>query len=205
MNKERYVLSGIVVSGLIVSMGVSLYVFNNPREATRSSASETSPLTTTQTLDVAGDLVFEDAAGFQFRYPSAVKVTDNTPENTEFYSVLNLKKGPEEMKIEIKDSGFASVDAWKEQNGANDILVGAISLSGISAKQYETVTSFRTIAVDQGVLYFFESPLTDYWKKVQDVVISTFSFQRQSSTVPASVKSNSSGGGVIYEEEEVIQ
>ncbi len=205
MTKEKYILSGIVVAGLVVSMGVSMYVFNNPREATRSSASETNPLVTSQTLEVSGDLVFEDAAGFQFRYPSAIKVTDTTPENTEYYTVLSLQKGSEEMSIEIKDSGFASIDAWKAQNGGNDILVGAVTLSGISAKQFESVSSLRTVAVDQGVLYVFESPLSEYWQKVQDVVISTFAFQRQTTSLSQPSKANSSGGAVIYEEETIIR
>lgn len=151
--------------------------------------------------NLAAESTYEDTAGFSFKYPSSIKVTDVTPSGDTYYSVLNLSANEGQMKITVQDSTYKSVDEWlTKNNGAK--LVGAASLGDVPAKQYETNTSLYSVALDQGVLYVLESPKSDaYWAKTHEIVVDSFTFV---DSAPSKATSGEAGSA-IYESEEVVE
>ena len=107
----------------------------------------------------------------------------------------------------MKDVSFSSLEDWfsKDKDAPKGItLVGAVTLGGISAKQYVYGSRLITAAVDKKILFTIDS-LRDpnLWDKVHDRIISSFAFVNPE----ASPASGSSGAGdnAIYEAEEVVE
>jgi len=140
------------------------------------------------------DLTYQDESGFSFGYPKGVKITDVTPDDDQYYSQLEITKGDNKITISVKDAkeGFSSGQAT---------LVGAVSLAGMSAKQYASGGQLITAAFDKGVLYLIEGPKdAGFWEDVQNLIASSFSVGP-----PQAATADSSGDNAIYEEEEVIE
>lgn len=149
---------------------------------------------------VAGDLLYEDESGFSFKYPKSVKVSDVTPDESVYYTVLTLSKDGEQIEITVKDVTSKTVEVWLKTTEAPKgvTLYGATTLGGVSAKQYSGSTKLYTIAIDQGVLYLIEGPKdAGFWEDAQNVIVSTFAFAGQS---PSGASDNT-----IYEAEEVVE
>ena len=144
---------------------------------------------------VTPDLTYTDEAGFSFKYPKIISVKDLTPDNQVYYSLLSLTDGKKELKITIKDIESETVPP----TGAE--VTGAVTLAGLSAKQYKTNSSQLTIATDQGILYQIESPLgNSLWENVHEIIVSTFTLNKSQDT-----KQPTSGSNTVYEEEEIVE
>lgn len=144
--------------------------------------------------ETAADLTYQDESGFSFGYPKGVKITDVTPDDDQYYSQLEITKGDNKITISVKD-------AKETFSPGQATLVGAVSLGGMSAKQYAFGGQLLTTAYDKGVLYLIEGPKDgDFWEDVQNLIASSFGIG-----TPQTSASNSSGDNTIYEEEEVIE
>lgn len=150
-------------------------------------------------------LTYKDEAGFEFTYPENLTIKDVSEDET-VYSSLEISSSQHEgkMAIKIADTLFTSVDSWlksKEATGAGSTR--EITLAGMPGKQIQFSNPRRlvTIAIDEGIMYFLESPLdeAEYWNKIHNEIVSSFTLSDQTSAPP--------GGGeeIIYEEEEVIE
>ncbi|MBI4999382.1 hypothetical protein HZB97_01270 [Candidatus Gottesmanbacteria bacterium] len=71
-----------------------------------------------------------------------------------------------------------------------------------SQTQFINPRRLVTIAIDEGIMYFLESPLdeAEYWNKIHNEIVSSFTLNRAPAPAP-----QSGGEEVIYEEEEVIE
>lgn len=157
-------------------------------------------------------ITYKDEAGFEFTYPEDLTIKDVSGD-LPVYSSLEISSAQHEgkMAIRITDTSFASLDAWlksKEATGAGSTR--EITLAGMPGKQIQFTNPRRlvTIAIDEGIMYFLESPLAssaeasakaEYWNKIHNEIVSSFTLSDQTSAPP--------GGGeeIIYEEEEVIE
>lgn len=159
-----------------------------------------------QKEEVTADLTYVDDSGFSFGYPKGINVSDVTPDDEIYYSVLALAKSGSQITITAKDTTTKTVDEWvKNGIGTNPSLYGATTLGGVSAKQYTSGSKLYTVAIDQGVLYLIEGPASpsqggpkdgSFWESTQNLVASTFTFGGTSTGGPSNT---------IYEEEEVVQ
>ncbi len=149
------------------------------------------------------DLTYEDEAGFSFKYPKGVSVTDTTPNDDTYYSQVTLTKDGEDMVIKVMDTTAKTLDAWV--GASDDIpssarLTGAVSLAKLSASQYEDATFIYTIALDKSVVYFIRSLKgIEFWEPTHQIVVESFMFDGQSTPQSAA----NSTTDVIYEEEVV--
>lgn len=127
---------------------------------------------------VEGDLIYEDAAGFSFKYPKAIEVKDITPDDEVYYTLLSLTKDKEKLTVTAKDIKEASSDSFIKNTPEYKLaqVAGATSLGGLAAKQYTLAGKLITVVVDKGVLYLIEGPAGSYWEDVQSLLISTFAF-----------------------------
>ena len=196
MSKKTFVI--IAVLAILAVGGVTGYFVLGSRSKGTTEEGQTSK------EEVKADTLFEDSAGFSFKHPKDVKVTDVTPDEDDYYTELNLARGSEMIVLTAKDTSAKTVDDWLKTDsiysGAN--LVGATTLGGISAKQYAKGEKLITAAVDQGVLYLIEGPKDgSFWEEVQGALVSSFTFAGGASA------SSGSGGAsdIIYEEEKVIE
>jgi len=214
MTTQKKILSIIVIAGLVIGLGVSAFIIYAPSNQTSEASSlyakylDQMDKQPSQTINEARqENTYTDSSGFSFRYFSDISVSDITPSDPVYYTALLLKKGVSSMKVDIKDTGYTTVDSWYAREGSGRKLVGAVSLGGISAQQYTDAENLYTVAIDQGVLYSMQSPRdAEYWDDVHDLFVESFAFSNGESTSnsvkPTSVPNSS---GVIYLDEEVIE
>lgn len=207
MSKTTIAVIGLV-SVLLIAGGAGGYLFINSRNQSESETDTASdnPLNNLVTQIKNEEKTYQDESGFSFKYTSDFSVKDDTPEDGDYYTFLTISKGSEKGTISIADTKHKTVQKWVDSG--TDIpsdakLNGAVSLGGISASQYTAAEKLYTAAVDQGVLYVIQTPKTDLWEKLQEKVISSFSFGL------AKTKTNQSASGsnsdIIYEAEEVVE
>ncbi len=192
---KSLILVGIII---VVLIGLaSGYLLLGQR---LGSSGPTLPSISNLKEQLRGDLTYTDESGFSFSYPKSVKVSDTTPDDDAYYTVLTLSKDGSQMTITAKDTKAKTSDEWIKSDshyqGAS--LAGATNLGGISAKQYSLGGKLITAGVDAAVVYLIEGPKDGgFWEDTQGVVASSFAF--------AGTKTSSSGDNAIYEEEEVVQ
>lgn len=168
---------------------------------TQTGSGEAKPLATQ---------LYEDEAGFSFQYPQGLGVIEKEVNDSSTYSSLELssKVYPnEKIVIKITDTNFASVEKWLAKNPVTGELetTSVTSFSGISGQvfKYQNPPKNLVLAVDSGILYYFEFPVSnDLWKQAFDNITQSFKL-----TEPSTAGNNSSGGvssSVIDEGEEVL-
>jgi len=189
MNKRAVILIGVFVL-LLAAVGGYLIVCSRNKSAVTKET-------------VAGDLEYHDASGFSFKYPKSLKVEDITPSDSAYYSQLSLTKSGSKLTVTVKDESAKSVDELMKSNDnyKNAVLSGAITLAGISAKQYTLDGKLVTIALKDGILYLLEGDKDGgFWEDTQGVVASSFNFGQKDSGETTSSDSNTT-----YEPEEVVE
>ncbi len=195
---RKKIIIGIIILLVLAAGGAGGYlIFSLKNKGTSSDLSSIIPQLT-QTEEVTAGATYNDESGFSFGYPKGITVSDVTPEGEEYYSVLALAKGGSQITITVKDTTAKTVDAWVKEELSDTSLSGAVTLAGVSAKQYTSGKKLYTAAIDQGVLYLIEGPKDDgYWEKTQGLIASTFSFGKSSGS--------GTSGETIYEDEEVVE
>lgn len=146
---------------------------------------------------------YKDAAGFSFSYPKNLTVTDKTPDDPDYYSLLSLENAKDKIEIHMLDTKYKTTQEWIENDNSapkGAILSGAVSFGGVSAQQFTAPERILTLGIDQGVLFLVNGPKDGYWERAQDLILTSFSFAK-----PAQAASGSSSENTIYEEEEVVE
>ncbi|MDO8503398.1 MAG: hypothetical protein Q7S60_01780 [bacterium] len=203
MSKRTLIATGIIA---VIIVGGLVWALLTKNQGPRSLLGPTG--TTTKTKGAAEkEETYTDTSGFSFKHPESIVVADKTPNGDAYYTLLSLTseaKKDGSLTITIMDTNFKTLDDWLAKDStapSGATLAGAISLGGISAKQYTKSGKLWTIAIDKGILYLIEGPKDgDYWDKVQDLAASSFTTAK-----PEASKSAPSDSGAIYEEEEVIE
>jgi len=203
MSKKTLIILAILAF-LTVGGVTGYFVLSGRTNSGDGSERGLSSLLKTSKEEVVADTLYEDSAGFSFKHPKEVKVTDVTPDEDEYYTQLNLSRGSEKIVISAKDTSSKTVEDWLKNDslysGAG--LTGATSLDGIPAKQYTKGDKLITVAVDQSVVYLIEGPKdSGFLEEVQGVVVSTFKFAGGTSAASGT----SGGSDIIYEEEEIVE
>ena len=202
MSKKKIIIILSSFAVLIVIAAGILYFFG-----WKNRNSGESPITSLDQLTgggkIAGDLVYEDEAGFSFSYPKEVRVSDQTPEDDSYYTLLTLSKGEEKITISAQDTKETKTEDYIKKSKDYQIasLYGAVTLGGMSAKQYSLSDKLLTVVVDKGVVYLIEGPKDGgFWEETQSIVIDSFTFAGSESASGGSAASD-----VVYEEEEVVE
>lgn len=199
MSKRVLVVLALLVLGIVVVLaGVRILA---RKESTTPQPSLAAPSSSAE--EVKAEEFFEDEAGFSFGHPTGLEVRDVTPEDGVHYTLLELLAGGEKMTVSAKDTKYKSLDEWIQMSGESPVgatLIGAVSLDGVAARQYEYGGKLLTLAVDKNVFYQIES-LKDagFWEEVHGLFVDTFAFATPEPSTGAS------GGNVIYEPETVIE
>jgi len=201
MSKNTWIA---VAVAFVLSVGVTFAIIKFKAPAAKSVGS---PLTSLPTPAVsapaAADKLYQDEAGFSFKYPSDLTVTDDTPNDDVYYSRLKLKKSDGSMmELSIKDVSFDSVDSWSRQELKSASPAGSLDFGKIQAKQFRANGRLITAAVADKILSQLQSPDTDYWQNLHRQIAASF----VEGVVPAeSAAGQSSAADTIYEPEEVVE
>lgn len=202
MSKSKIIAIAFI---LIILAGIATGVFFVYKSGKQLPLSPFVQKSASQETGINGGNVYKDESGFSFKYLEGLNIEDVTPEDDSYYSVLSLKKGGKELKISMQDTNYKTLEKWLEKEitspeGAS--VVGAVSLGGLSAKQYSDGEKLWTVAIDQGVLYSIVGPKdAGYWEKLHDLIVSSLSLLKPEQAGSGS----SSGGSTVYEEEEVVE
>lgn len=207
MSKQWLVYGGVGLLIGVASIVLGTFVLSARRSA---SVSITSPVTQ---LPVPGTRnqperveTYSDESGFSFQYPSSLTVTDETPRDDSYYSMVSLKDPVgAKMTVKVRDESAASTPKTVGQPTS-------VRLGTLDAKQYQGNGKLTTVATDQGVLYTIESILDGGdWEKAHRGIVSTFAFTNPLTESRKTSKS-SSGSSVspsvddtVYETEEVVE
>lgn len=191
------------VAGIVVITVVGVILFS-------SKTSIKSPLIppTTSESKIEGTKNYADESGFSFDYPENLTIKDATPDD--YYSLLELNgSGGGKLTITVKDTDVQTIDEWFDKDGdapKTATVAGATSLGNLSAKQYSFSRGadklLLTIAIDQGIVYLVESPVSAFWEEAQTIIVSSFKIGE---IPPSSGSAGSGGSGAIYEEEEIVE
>lgn len=186
MSKKILTISAIVA--IIVGGGLTSYFFLSSRTSQSPSLENVfSPQEDTG----QETSVYNDSAGFSFKYPKSATITDVTP--NDYYSLLNVAKGNEKLTITVKDGKAADI----AYPGAQ--IMGDVSLDAVSAKQYKKDGKLITAGIDNGIVYVIEGPADGgFWENAQETIVSSFTLAESGQSA------QSSGQGDIVEEEEVV-
>lgn len=205
---KKWVL--ILVSLLLIAVtsgiGIVLALKKSKQDSgVQKSKSLINPDTETTSNQELEDLLYEDESGFSFTYSGDLEVSKQDFDENTVYSDLFLTKSNEKIHLLVKDTSYSKIEDWLSKDPLapkNTQVSGAITLSGVPAKQYSTASKLYTIAIDQGVLYFIESPKGDsFWEQAQDKIVDSFKFESESSTTTT----GSGSSDTVYEEEEVVE
>ncbi|MBI4058081.1 hypothetical protein HY405_02080 [Candidatus Microgenomates bacterium] len=211
LSKTTWLIIGAVAI-LVVAGATVAFLYFSQGQSLLSSAKrplQTIPPLTVETptteLETQAQATYKDTAGFTFKYPTNIIVTDATPEDDDsYYTLLNLANNGEKMTVAMTDTEYKTVDDWLSKDSQapkSPTLIGAISLDGVAARQYTTGARLITVAVDKNVLYVFESPKDgSSWDKTHDLLTSTFKFEKAQSASGGGSSSNT-----VYEAEEVVE
>ena len=197
MSKNNIILLVVIVV-LVSGLGVGTYLVLKPKQITnpRASSNDTGFLNTAKKSQVQ-NLIYEDTAGFSFDYPSDFVVTDKSLEDDSYYSYLDIKNEKGSIFLIVSDTKYKTLDDWKKAN-TTATIVGATTLGGVKANQYNLAGNLVTVAIEEGILYELRSVSQD--AKIDaghTTILDSFKF--------ANANNTAAGDGTIYEEEEVIE
>jgi len=201
MSKKKIKIILLITLGIVLGGGgVYFWKFRDINQVATSLVQEVA--NQNESEEVGETLTYSDASGFSFLYPKSVEVVDETPDDSDYYTLLKLTKGDENLTISAMDVDQKTVTSFLENSEKykKAELYGAISLGSMKAEQYSLGNELITITIDQGVLYLVEGPKDGgYWEETQAIVDESFAFGSTAKT------SGSASDGVIYEGEEVVE
>jgi hypothetical protein len=195
---KLYVVIIILGLALLAIGGILFFGYNKKSQIaentnTINSLSESSPVP-----GINLDSNYKDDSGLTFKYPGDATVTDITPNDNSYYTLLDIKRGEKSIRITIKDGDF--------KVPADASLVGAASLGKFSAKQYSYKSGgdevLATVAVNQGIVYLVEGPKDNgSGEDLQNAIVGSVNFGTQD----AATNSGSGSSETVDEGEEVIE
>jgi hypothetical protein len=200
MSKNKLLIAGGIILTLVLAFATGIYFFS--RKSTSSPNSQPQPFAGLLNQDdkeeeINASETYIDSAGFSFKYPENIKISDDTPVDDSYYTLLTLNYQNKKLTISAMDSTDTKIVA---PTGSD--LIGASKLSTISANQYEDSSNLYTIALDKGVLYTIKSPKDSYWDSLHNTIVSSFVFEGQ---VANSGSGSAAASDTIYEAEEIVE
>lgn len=199
MNKKTLLLFSLVilfaVTGFLVLNPIG---GKNPlSKSPVGQLSETKEIKPSETLKD-----YSDPSGFTLSYPDNLSLVKNDIADETTYADIQLtsKEVSGSLNLKISDSKFTTLEDWLKlsKGSAKEVKLGSL-------KGMEVTTSDRLLlgALDKGVFFNIEMPLVekDFWMKVYDKVLTSFSFASPESAGATSA----STADVTFEGEEVVE
>lgn len=188
------ILAVAIVLGVLTAGGIYFLVRNQQTSLPADSLNDLDSIDEVRT-DLPSTEVYNDEAGFSFRYFSDAEVADIIPNDDSYYSLLNVSKGASSLTVKVQDG------TYKPPTGAK--LVGARTLGGMKASQYSYEkngdTYLVTFANVEGIIYLIESKSDNgYLDSLHTEIADSFMIGSQTKT---------SGGSsnIIDEGEEIVE
>ena len=142
---------------------------------------------------------YTDPSGFSFNYPDNLSLTNNEATSSSTYADIQLTGSRLEgsLNLKITDSKFASLAEWLKSNSFSNPK--EVKLGNLKALEVATNQKLVLGALDSGVFFYIEIPMTDksFWMEVYNKVLADFSFS------PGSV--NTATSDVTFESEEIVE
>jgi len=191
----------VILSISIVCIGaIGAYMFWKQKPA----ASSTQTQTQNQTAEELA--VWEDQAGFSFKYPKELSF-DKHDEDQENYAHIEFTSATHSGRLIIwaKDTTYPDVAIWvtKDKTLIDAVAVDT-TLGGVPAKKLVITTPSKKLttgAISDQILFTVEAEPIEgdtYWTTVLDTITSSFAFT--STNADTSAPSEAS-----YDEEEVVE
>lgn len=208
MNKKLLLI--VVGVGIILAAagGVLFFVFKpKPGLIKPVSTEEQGP------AEKVERVTWKDPAGFSFEYPKNIEI-DPHDEDQENYAHLELTsvERPGKILVWVKDTSFADIADWAEQESTTGGQILDSELGGEPAKKVTWVDPAKLVlaAIDADVLVLVEMLPEDesFWQEIFDEVASSFTFiplESEEPAAPGAWEGSGGSGGVIEEAEEVIE
>ncbi len=207
-NVLRFVGLGFVV--LLVALGIFFVSLVKKQEQVPlkqniSIEAEKVPSLTTKT--------YADDSGFTFIYPDDITVSKKESTDSAMYASLIATSSavPGELTLQVADTKIASIDAWIDKNFQGASLVKKETAFGnMSGREVSLENATTVAAIYQGILFRLDSILQDkkdasYWQKVNQIILSDFSFVAPQAATATSSDAASSGGDDVVVEEDSVQ
>lgn len=207
IEKKKLLIASISILLVLIFGLVGLFSIKKRQTTTLSPLGSGQSPKVTQEKEQIKLTTYKDEAGFEFAYPEDFIVKDVSGDDPTTYSSLEISSSKHEgkMLIKITDTSFVSVDTWlRSQEATSAGLSREITLAMMPASQiqFDNPRRLVTVVINEGIMYFIQSPLdkTGFWNKIHNEIVSSFTLA-EAQTQP------STGGGeeVIYEEEEIIE
>ena len=204
--KKPIVIGSIVLIGCVILAGIVVF---RTKFAANTSEQSTIP---TPTIAPKELVLWEDPAGFSFKYPSDLTVNKHD-EDTKNYAHVELTSTGHSGNIIIwvKDTTYQTIAAWiKGDKTVNTAPSVDTTLGGKEAKKISLVQSASggkkmiTGAIDVDVLVTIEADMqTDepYWTEIYSGIIQTFTFESEGSTSDMDVQMEAEDSSQVDEEE----
>ena len=211
LPNKRGLKIGLVVGVVLILVGVGAGIYVLQSQGKQG----TSPLTQIVPIIFNKLLTWDDPAGFTFEYPEDL-VIDKHDEDQENYAHVELthREHPGRVIVWAKDlptnkKGVPVADAgeWVSSSAqfANANVLDS-RLGGQPGKKILVNMSPRTLVVGtiyDDVLWYIEGDNLDdeFWSKAYETITTTFAFK----PLPREGADTQSDGGVVVDEEEVIE
>lgn len=209
MNR-KYLLIAVSLAAIFVLIGGAVLL------KSKKGPSLISPvgLEEQQAEEIETELItWEDPAGFSFTYPENIEI-DTHEEDEENYAHLELSfsSHPGGIIIWVKDMSYTDIKDWANQEATKGGQIFDTELGGEPAKKiaYSEPVKLVTATIDVDTLVLVEMTPDgeDYWQKVHDEILSSFTFiplEGEKATAPGPWEGEGGAGGIIEEAEEVIE
>ena len=162
---------------------------------------QTKSVTQTQNQPVEELVLWEDQAGFSFKYPKTISVNKHN-EDEENYAHIELTSATHSGRLIVwaKDTTYADVEAWVKNSVSVDTTLG-----GLLAKKIIISTPSKKViigTISDQILFTIEAEPTEsdsYWTDVSNTIASGFAF------TPTETTNDSASEEASYDEEEVVE
>ena len=198
----------IILSIRILCVGIiGAFIFWKQKQSSVASSTQTQ----TQNQPVEELAVWEDQAGFSFKYPKVLSF-DKHDEDEVNYAHIEFTSAthPGKLLVWAKDTTYADVATWVAKDKS---LQGSTSvdttLGGEPAKKIIISTPSKKIiigVISDQILFTIESEPTEddpYWTTVSDTIASSFVFTPAPTDASAATTSSQDMGPSVDEEEVV--
>lgn len=168
-------------------------------------------IVSTQTPALPELVLWEDQAGFSFKYPKELSF-DKHDEDEVNYAHIEFKSATHSGRLIIwaKDTTYTDVNLWvtKDKNLSSAASVDT-TLSGQPAKKIILSAPSKKIiigTISDQILFTIEAEPTEgdaYWTTVSDTIASNFTFSPADSSAAGTAASGDAGPS--FDEEEVVE
>lgn len=200
MSKSSWIAIAVA---FVLSVGVTFAIIKLKTPAPKPIGSPLTSLPSPMpSIPAASEKLYRDEAGFSFKYPSDLTVTDDTPDDNVHYSRLKLKSPDGTMmELTVKDTSYASTEIFSSKELKSAPKIGSLNFGEISAEQFRSSGRLVTAGISNKILYQLTSPDAGYWQKIHSQIAASF----LEGAVPAASAGQSPASDTVYEAEEVVE